>query len=120
MSPPYPGDGHRYQEHFRAFHPVRAAGRHIAGRTPTLCACGFQADALQTCVDSDGDHPSGTSAGTGTWTLGGPETLDPYQDLELRYAPYGEHLQSWRAQDDKIVYEFSDTDSGGVCFFERE
>jgi len=80
----------------------------------------FQADALQTCVDSDGDHPSGTSAGTGTWTLGGPETLYPYQDLELRYAPYGEHLQSWRAQDDEIVYEFSDTDSGGVCFFERE
>ncbi|NUR74165.1 MAG: hypothetical protein HOU81_25430 [Hamadaea sp.] len=78
----------------------------------------FKTENLEACerpdslgVDSDG--------GTGTWTLDGPHRLDPYQDLTLKYAPYDEAIESWRAADDEIVFLYGDTDNGEICFFER-
>jgi hypothetical protein len=78
----------------------------------------FTAESLHAC-DDGGSPGDGPDSGSGTWQLGDPHTLDPYQDLELSYAPYGEHLQSWRAQEDEIVYLHGDTDNGEICFFER-
>lgn len=80
----------------------------------------FRTEGLAKCLE--GEEDSGSSqggGGTGTWSLGDPETLDPYQDLLLKYAPYGEHLQTWRAQEDEIVYLWGDTDNSEICFFER-
>ncbi|WP_144120554.1 hypothetical protein [Catellatospora sichuanensis] len=79
----------------------------------------FSTHSLGDCADADGDHAPGAD-GEGLWTLDEPELLDPYQQLNLAYHPYGESLQSWGAQDDEIVYVFGDTDSGGVCYFTRD
>ncbi len=79
----------------------------------------FTTESLGDCVDADGDYAPGGD-GSGTWSLGEPEFLDPYQQLTLAYAPYGESLQNWGAQDGEIVYLFGDTDSGGICYFTRD
>jgi len=76
-------------------------------RTELLTACARE-DAVE--VELDG--------GEGTWSLGEPETLDPYQDLRLDYQG-GFDDWSWRAQDDEIVYIYGDADNGEMCFFER-
>lgn len=77
----------------------------------------FAAESLEKCDDFEGDHPSSFSGGTGTWTLGEPEFMDPYQRLTLEL-PAGD-MDNWKAQDDEIVYLFGDTDSGGICYFNR-
>ncbi|GHJ49510.1 hypothetical protein Cs7R123_68520 [Catellatospora sp. TT07R-123] len=83
----------------------------------------FDADRLHGCADNDNSRYHGhdmadlPDGGTGRWTLGPPERLDPYQDLWLEFdsgAGWG-----WQAGDDEIVVLLGDPDVQDVCFFER-
>ncbi|MBV1851645.1 hypothetical protein [Catellatospora tritici] len=82
----------------------------------------FEADHLDGCADNESsrfhEHTMDTpDSGTGRWTLGPPERLNPYQVLRLEFDSGTE--TEWGAGDDEIVVVLGDPDIADVCFFER-
>ena len=81
----------------------------------------FSADGLHTCLEDPRDLSFAPNAGRGTWTLHGPETLFPYQKVDLIFGP-PENFSwlSWLADEEELFFMIGDPDAGRRCLFLRE
>ncbi|MDI1462006.1 hypothetical protein QEZ54_13610 [Catellatospora sp. KI3] len=82
----------------------------------------FEADHLDGCEDNESSrthdhHMPVPDSGTGRWTLGPPEWMTPYQDLELDFDSGAEG--DFQIDEDEIVIVLGDPDIADVCFFQR-
>jgi len=92
------------------------------GGTITLRADGtFTATGLTPveCRDPYDTSAEGPAGGDGQWTLHKPETLNPYQDLDLDFTALREGWSGWLASRNEIAYFIGDPDEGRLCRFTR-
>ncbi|MFE9694776.1 hypothetical protein [Micromonospora sp. NPDC005806] len=81
----------------------------------------FTAAALRTCATKDEPLDFEPDSGQGTWELEAPETLSPYQTVNLRFGPPEKFAwDDWQADDDEIFFFIGDPDSNDRCTFRRK
>jgi hypothetical protein len=100
--------------------------------TITLNADGtFTAEHLNGCNTEEGSidggfggdvvDPSVDFSLSGTWTLDGPERLNPYQNLRLgEDGQLGLRGYVWQAKADQIVFPLGDLDDYRFCYLARQ
>jgi len=91
------------------------------GGTITLNADGtFSADRLRACIEEPSAHDTaGPGAGRGSWVLHEPETMNPYQDVELVFDTHSGDRPRWKADGKTLRYVIGDPDAGDACVFRR-
>jgi hypothetical protein len=73
----------------------------------------FTAVGLRACATKD--------SGQGTWELEAPETLSPYQTVNLSFGPPEKFAwDDWQADDEEIFFFIGDPDSNDRCTFRRK
>ncbi len=99
-------------------------GTWTSEKGPTIT---LNADGTFTAADLHGcDDERGSVAGidgselSGTWTLDGPERLNPYQNLRLgEDGKQGLSGYVWQAKEDQIIFPLGDLDEYHFCYLER-
>ncbi|MDG4790075.1 hypothetical protein O7626_29845 [Micromonospora sp. WMMD1102] len=83
----------------------------------------FTATVLHVCAERDEppEQRAEPDGGRGTWELEAPETLVPYQTMNLSFGPPERFAWSdWQAADDEVFFYIGDPDTNDRCKFRRQ